>query len=175
MGRQHSGALLSGNKASGVGRTLQPGQWLHYHCTFAPPPGEGGRVLLHFGAVDDACAVQVNGHLVGGHRGGYWPFTLDVTAQLNDTGRNSLWVAVQDPTDSGTQARGKQTLKPGGMFYPAQSGIWQTVWLERVPENYIQSAHGHAGLRCPHRDRESPYFHARRCSGTCGPWCGPGA
>ena len=57
-------------KASGVGRTLQPGQWLHYHCTFAPPPGEGGRVLLHFGAVDDACAVQVNGHLVGGHRGG---------------------------------------------------------------------------------------------------------
>ena len=46
-------------KASGVGRTLQPGQWLHYHCTFAPPPGEGGRVLLHFGAVDDACAVQV--------------------------------------------------------------------------------------------------------------------
>ncbi len=126
-------------KASGVGRTLQPGQWLHYHCTFAPPPGEGGRVLLHFGAVDDACAVQVNGHLVGGHRGGYWPFTLDVTAQLNDTGRNSLWVAVQDPTDSGTQARGKQTLKPGGMFYPAQSGIWQTVWMERVPENYIQS------------------------------------
>ncbi len=126
-------------KASGVGRTLQPGQWLHYHCTFAPPPGEGGRVLLHFGAVDYACAVQVNGHLVGGHRGGYWPFTLDVTAQLNDTGRNSLWVAVQDPTDSGTQARGKQTLKPGGMFYPAQSGIWQTVWLERVPENYIQS------------------------------------
>ena len=126
-------------KASGVGRTLQPGQWLHYHCSFAPPPGEGGRVLLHFGAVDDACAVQVNGHLVGGHRGGYWPFTLDVTAQLNDTGRNSLWVAVQDPTDSGTQARGKQTLKPGGMFYPAQSGIWQTVWMERVPENYIQS------------------------------------
>jgi beta-galactosidase/beta-glucuronidase len=126
-------------KASGVGRTLQPGQWLHYHCAFAPPPGEGGRVLLHFGAVDYACAVQVNGHLVGGHRGGYWPFTLDVTAQLNDTGRNSLWVAVQDPTDSGTQARGKQTLKPGGMFYPAQSGIWQTVWLERVPENYIQS------------------------------------
>ncbi len=84
---------------------LIDGQWLHYHCTFAPPPGEGGRVLLHFGAVDDACAVQVNGHLVGGHRGGYWPFTLDVTAQLNDTGRNSLWVAVQDSTDSGTQAR----------------------------------------------------------------------
>ena len=125
--------------ASGVGRTLQPGQWLHYHRLFAPPAGEGGRVLLHFGAVDYACAVQVNGHLVGGHRGGYWPFTLDITDLLNGTGRNSLWVAVQDPTGHGTQARGKQTLKPGGMFYPAQSGIWQTVWLERVPDNYIQT------------------------------------
>ena len=125
--------------ASGVGRTLQPGQWLHYHRLFAPPAGEGGRVLLHFGAVDYACAVQVNGHLAGGHRGGYWPFTLDITDLLNGTGRNSLWVAVQDPTGHGTQARGKQTLKPGGMFYPAQSGIWQTVWLERVPDNYIQT------------------------------------
>ena len=125
--------------ASGVGRTLQPGQWLHYHRLFASPAGEGGRVLLHFGAVDYACAVQVNGHLAGGHRGGYWPFTLDITDLLNGTGRNSLWVAVQDPTGHGTQARGKQTLKPGGMFYPAQSGIWQTVWLERVPDNYIQT------------------------------------
>ena len=125
--------------ASGVGRTLQPGQWLHYHRLFAPPAGEGGRVLLHFGAVDYACAVHVNGHLAGCHRGGYWPFTLDITDLLNGTGRNSLWVAVQDPTGHGTQARGKQTLKPGGMFYPAQSGIWQTVWLERVPDNYIQT------------------------------------
>ena len=125
--------------ASGVGRTLQPGQWLHYHRLFAPPAGEGGRVLLHFGAVDYACAVQVNGHLAGGHRGGYWPFTLDITDLLNGTGRNSLWVAVQDPTGHGTQARGKQTVKPGGMFYPAQSGIWQTVWMERVPDNYIQT------------------------------------
>ena len=125
-------------KASGVGRTLQPGEWLHYHRTFAPPAGQGGRVLLDFGAVDYACAVEVNGHLVGGHRGGYWPFTLDVTDALNGTDRNTLWVAVQDPSDTGTQARGKQTLHPGGMFYPAQSGIWQTVWLERVPDNYIE-------------------------------------
>ncbi|MBD9241702.1 MAG: glycoside hydrolase family 2 [Ruminococcaceae bacterium] len=126
-------------KASGVGRTLQPGEWLHYHRTFAPPAGQGGRVLLHFGAVDYACAVEVNGHLVGGHRGGYWPFALDVTEALNGTGRNTLWVAVQDPSDTGTQARGKQTLHPGGMFYPAQSGIWQTVWLERVPDNFIET------------------------------------
>ena len=124
-------------KASGVGHTLQPGAWLHYHRSFVPPAGTGGRVLLHFGAVDYACAVQVNGHLVGGHRGGYWPFALDITDALNPAGHDRLWVAVQDPTGTGVQARGKQTLRPGGMFYPAQSGIWQTVWLERVPENYI--------------------------------------
>lgn len=125
-------------RASGVGRTLQSGEWLHYHRSFAPPAGSGGRVLLHFGAVDYACAVQVNGHLVGGHRGGYWPFTFDITEALN-ADHNRLWVAVQDPTGAGVQARGKQTLRPGGMFYPAQSGIWQTVWLERVPDNYIET------------------------------------
>ena len=125
-------------RASGVGRTLQPGEWLHYHRSFAPPAGSGGRVLLHFGAVDYACAVQVNGRLVGGHRGGYWPFTFDITEALN-ADHNRLWVAVQDPTGAGVQARGKQTLRPGGMFYPAQSGIWQTVWLERVPDNYIET------------------------------------
>ena len=125
-------------RASGVGRTLQPGEWLHYHRSFAPPAGSGGRVLLHFGAVDYVCAVQVNGHLVGGHRGGYWPFTFDITEALN-ADYNRLWVAVQDPTGAGVQARGKQTLRPGGMFYPAQSGIWQIVWLERVPDNYIET------------------------------------
>ena len=126
-------------RASGVSRILQPGQWLHYHRAFTPPAGEGGRVLLHFGAVDYVCAVEVNGRLAGGHRGGYWPFTLDITDLLRPQGHNTRWVAVQDPTGAGTQARGKQTLKPGGMFYPAQSGIWQTVWLERVPDNYIQT------------------------------------
>ena len=125
-------------RASGVGRTLQPGEWLHYYRSFALPAGSGGRVLLHFGAVDYACAVQVNGHLVGGHRGGYWPFTFDITEALN-ADHNRLWVAVQDPTGAGVQARGKQMLRPGGMFYPAQSGIWQTVWLERVPDNYIET------------------------------------
>ncbi len=125
--------------ASGVGRTLQPGQWLHYQRTFAPPAGKGGRVLLHLDAVDYDCVVQVNGRHAGAHRGGYLPFDLDITRLLNGTDKNTLWVAVQDPTGTGTQARGKQTLQPGGMFYPAQSGIWQTVWLERVPESYIVS------------------------------------
>ena len=67
-------------RASGVGRTLQPGQWLHYHRYFAPPAGTGGRVLLHFGAVDYACTVVVNGREAGGHTGGYCPFTLDITS-----------------------------------------------------------------------------------------------
>ena len=129
--RQWDGRILvpysPETEASGVGRTLQPGEWLHYHRSFAPPAGSGGRVLLHFGAVDHACAVQVNGHLAGGHRGGYWPFTLDITRQLDGTDHNRLWVAVQDPTGNGVQARGKQTLKPGGMFYPAQSGLWAVV------------------------------------------------
>lgn len=123
--------------ASGVQRTLQPGEWLHYRRAFAPPAGSGGHVLLHFGAVDHACAVYVNGKAAGTHQGGYWPFALDITALLNGTDKNTLHVAVQDPTSHGTQARGKQSLAPGGMFYTAQSGIWQTVWLERVPDNYI--------------------------------------
>ena len=125
--------------ASGVGRTLRPGEWLHYERRFALSAGEGGRVLLHFGAVDYACTVAVNGRYAGGHRGGYWPFTLDITRLVRCGGQDVLWVAVQDPTGCGTQARGKQTLTPGGMYYTAQSGIWQTVWLERVPDNYIQS------------------------------------
>ena len=124
-------------KASGVAAPCSPASG----CTTTAPllpsgRGAGAAALRRGGRCLCGAGERPSG---GGHRGGYWPFTLDVTSQLNDTGRNSLWVAVQDPTDSGTQARGKQTLKPGGMFYPAQSGIWQTVWMERVPENYIQS------------------------------------
>lgn len=124
-------------EASGVGRTLQPGESLHYHRTFAcPAEPAGGRLLLHFGAVDYTCTVRVNDHVVGSHRGGYWPFSLDITEALRP-GMNDLWVTVQDPTGNGVQARGKQTLTPGGMFYPAQSGIWQTVWLEPLQPVYI--------------------------------------
>ncbi len=124
-------------EASGVGRTLQPGESLHYHRTFVcPVVPAGGRLLLHFGAVDYTCTVRVNDHVVGSHRGGYWPFSLDITEALCP-GMNDLWVTVQDPTGNGVQARGKQTLTPGGMFYPAQSGIWQTVWLEPLQPVYI--------------------------------------
>ncbi len=150
VGRRHSGALLPGDESlrGGPHPAARPVAPLSPQlCAALRSPG--GRVLLHFGAVDYACAVQVNGRLVGGHRGGYWPFTLDITDALSGTGRDQLWVAVQDPTGTGTQARGKQTLNPGGMFYPAQSGIWQTVWLERVPDNLHHRPDGHPGLRAP--------------------------
>ncbi len=122
---------------SGVRRQLLPGQWLHYYRTFEAPPGEKGRVLLHFGAVDYLCRVYVNGQAVGEHRGGYLAFALDITEKLRP-GENELIVKVQDPSDAGTQARGKQKLQSGGMYYTAQSGIWKSVWMERVPENYIR-------------------------------------
>ena len=125
-------------EASGVGRTLQPGQWLHYHRFFAPPAGEGGRVLLHFGAVDQCCRVLVNDRPVGGHQGGYLPFTLDVTGALVP-GENRLTVAVTDDPDGGVHAFGKQRRNRGGIWYTAQSGIWQTVWLESTADNYVRS------------------------------------
>lgn len=128
------------SKLSGVEKQLKPDQWLHYVRWFQPPGGNGGKVILHFGAVDHFCKVWVNHQLVGTHRGGYLPFSMEVTTALLPE-NNLLQVAVSDPSDSGHQARGKQKLSPGGMFYPAQSGIWQTAWLERVPDNYVERLH----------------------------------
>ena len=125
---------------SGVNRQVKPHEFLHYLRTFTAPDGEGGRVLLHFGAVDYACEVYVNGRFVGRHAGGYLPFSFDVTTALCE-GENTLRVIVSDPSDTGHQARGKQKLARGGMYYTAQSGIWQTVWMERVPEVSIAAIH----------------------------------
>lgn len=93
---------------------------------------------MHFGAVDQACRVFVNGKSAGAHTGGYLPFELDITEYLH-AGENELVVAVKDLSDTSYHARGKQKLKSGGMFYTAQSGIWQTVWMECVPQQYIHS------------------------------------
>ncbi|MBQ7052704.1 MAG: glycoside hydrolase family 2 [Clostridia bacterium] len=125
---------------SGVNRQLQPTQWLHYERTFTCSTEPDGRVLLHFGAVDHFCRVFINSKEASSHRGGYLPFTLDITALLQP-GENLLYVAVQDPSDTGHQARGKQKLARGGMYYTAQSGIWQSVWLERVPAQYVRALH----------------------------------
>ncbi len=125
---------------SGVNRQVKPHEFLHYFRTFVPPEGEGGRVLLHFGAVDYACEVFINDHLAGKHEGGYLPFFLDVTSLLEE-GENALSLVVTDPSDTGHQARGKQKLNRGGMYYTAQSGIWQTVFMERVPQSHIHAIH----------------------------------
>ncbi|HQR78645.1 MAG TPA: glycoside hydrolase family 2 TIM barrel-domain containing protein [Actinomycetota bacterium] len=122
---------------SGVGRQLQPGEFLHYRRRLHwPGTATGNRLLLHFGAIDQRCTVNVNGTPAGYHEGGYLPFTIDVTDVVTP-GDNDLHVVVSDPSDTGVGARGKQQLRPGGIWYTAQSGIWQTVWLEEVPEVHI--------------------------------------
>lgn len=124
---------------SGVNRQLNKGEFLHYHRTFTLPDGfVRDRILLHFGAVDQVAELYINDILVTNHAGGYWPFTADITAALRP-GENDLWVAVTDNTDDPAIAHGKQRYRAGGIWYTAQSGIWQTVWLESVPEVYIKS------------------------------------
>ncbi|MFH0990615.1 MAG: beta-L-arabinofuranosidase domain-containing protein [bacterium] len=103
-----------------------------------PKEWNNQRVLLHFGAVDWEAVVYVNGQKVGEHRGGYDPFTCDITDAMSQEGPQELIVAVFDPTNEGSQPRGKQVLKPGGIWYTPVTGIWQTVWLEPVPQNSIR-------------------------------------
>ncbi|MDM7990433.1 sugar-binding domain-containing protein [Arthrobacter sp. zg-Y877] len=124
---------------SGVRRHLQPQQLLWYRRTLTLPEGFAGeRVLLHFGAVDSSCWVTVNGVPVGRHDGGYLPFSLDITDALaagpgSPGAEHEIVVRVRDLSNTGSASRGKQTLDRGGIWYTAQSGIWQTVWLEAVP------------------------------------------
>ena len=123
---------------SGVKRQLLPGEYLWYRRRLTlPGDRKGKRVILHFGAVDQECVVYLNGREAGSHAGGYLPFSLDITEYAGDD--NELLVRVQDFSDSSYFSRGKQKLEKGGMFYTAQSGIWQTVWMELVPENHIVS------------------------------------
>jgi glycosyl hydrolase family 2 len=124
---------------SGVKKPVLPEQRLWYRRPFTRPKLRAGqRLLLHFGAVDWQCTLWINGVEIGRHTGGYDPFTFDITPQVK-SGDNELILSVWDPTDAGYQPRGKQVLKPGGIMYTAVTGIWQTVWIEVVPENYIQS------------------------------------
>lgn len=125
---------------SGVKKRLGPKQRLWYRKFFSfPEKWINKRILLHFGAVDWETRVWINRKQVGNHTGGYDPFTFDISEFLNDFNRNELVVAVWDPTDKGCQEKGKQSLKPKIVFYTAVSGIWQTVWLEPVPDTHISS------------------------------------
>ena len=120
---------------SGVRKTVGADNYLWYRRVFDATlrqPGE--RLLLHFGAVDWEAVVFVNGRQVGEHRGGYDPFTCDITDALRPDGDNELIVRVWDPTNDGFQPRGKQVKDPRGIWYTSVTGIWQSVWLEPVPE-----------------------------------------
>ena len=124
---------------SGVGKELGENNELWYRRTFSVPSRwKEQRVLLNFGAVDWKTTVWVNGTKLGEHCGGFTPFAFDITQALKK-GDNEVVVRVWDPTDKGKQARGKQVSNPGHIWYTPVSGIWQTVWLEPVPERAIEN------------------------------------
>ena len=124
---------------SGVQKEVGADNALWYEKNFSVPGSwKNGRILLHFGAVDWMTDVWVNGIKVGSHTGGYTPFTFDVTRALQSK-NNTVTVRVWDPTDKSYIPHGKQVASPHGIFYTAVTGIWQTVWLEIVPEDYIQN------------------------------------
>jgi hypothetical protein len=125
---------------SGVGKSVGSSKALWYRKTFTvPAEWKGKRLLLHFGAVDWATTVEVNNKGVGNHKGGFDPFSFDITDALKD-GENVIIMRTWDPTDAAAQPRGKQVSKPGGIWYTPVSGIWQTVWLEPVADDaYVKS------------------------------------
>jgi hypothetical protein len=128
------------SQLSGVAMPVTDQQRLWYRRTFrAPALARGSRLLLHFGAVDWETHVFVNGKEVGSHKGGYDPFSFDVTDALKGSGDQALVVSVWDPTDKSTQPRGKQVQQPRSIWYTAVTGIWQTVWTEAVPAQHIKN------------------------------------
>src|SRR5205814_1329948 len=113
------------SQLSGAGVWVSPDQRLWYRRTFiAAPLASGHRLLLHFGAVDWEAIVFVNGQQVADHRGGFDPFAADITSALRPGGEQELVVAVEDPTDTGQQPKGKQVLRPRSIYYSAVTGIW---------------------------------------------------
>ena len=125
---------------SGVGRRITKNDALWYERSFSiPKDWEGKNVLLHFGAVDWQAEVYVNDQQVGEHRGGYDPFSFDITPYLKKSGKQTVKVKVQDATDNGFQPRGKQCIINTGIWYTPVSGIWQTVWLEPVAPAHIEN------------------------------------
>ena len=161
------------SELSGVGHVLQPEEYLWYIRTVTLPDGFNvGRVLLHFGAVDQIATVWCNGVELTTHTGGYLPFTVDITEVLAK--ENTILVCVRDATNKSQLPRGKQTLHPHGIWYTPQSGIWQTVWAEWVPERYISALRitPDAAHSCVRVTVQSEYdgvcylhFHGRRIGG----------
>lgn len=126
---------------SGVGRTVGKDSILWYKRSFSISNKDlkNKKLLLHFGAVDWRADVYINGEHVGKHEGGYDPFYFDITNAIKKSGNQTIVVKVWDPSDDGPQPRGKQVKNPSGIWYTPVTGIWQTVWLEYVPESFIES------------------------------------
>lgn len=123
---------------SGINRDMGKYPSLYYRKIFSLPNSFiKSRVILHFGAVDQIARVKLNGVLVGEHKGGYDSFSIDITDNLLD--KNILEVEVTDELENHVLPYGKQKRKRGGMWYTPISGIWQSVWLESVCENYIKN------------------------------------
>ncbi|MCI9112492.1 MAG: glycoside hydrolase family 2 [Eubacterium sp.] len=123
---------------SGVSRVLSPDEYLHYEKKFELPENfNKGRIFIHFGAVDQIATVYLNGTEIGTHKGGYTPFTFELTDYIKQ-GENVLNVTVKDYSDTKEYSKGKQKFKRGGIWYSPQSGIWQTVWLESTPAQFLE-------------------------------------
>ena len=124
---------------SGVGRRITKENMLWYAREFTvPSEWNGQNIILHFGAVDWKAEVFVNGEYIGEHKGGYDPFSFDITSYLVNSDKQHLMVKVFDATDNSMQPRGKQCIINSAIWYTPVSGIWQTVWLEPVNKTYIQ-------------------------------------
>lgn len=144
--RRFDGAILvpfsPESELSGVQRALKPTECIWYRRYLEAPAGFDANqedLILHFGAVDQFAEVRLNGMSVLTHAGGYLPFSAVVTEFLPQGGAAELLVRVRDETDTSCWSRGKQSSKPGGIWYTAQSGIWQTVWVERAPKRRMEN------------------------------------
>ncbi|MDE7372790.1 MAG: glycoside hydrolase family 2 [Clostridia bacterium] len=128
-------SLLSGLPE---GTLVTPNDALYYHRTFEVPyEFLKSHTVLHFDAVDFECHITLNGTVVGEHRGGYMPFSIDVSGVIK-AGENDIRLVVTDPTDTSYHTHAKQAMKRGGIWYTPQSGIWQSVWLESMPYVYLK-------------------------------------
>ena len=132
---------------SGVRKPVFPTDRIWYSKEFVLSPEMKGRnIILHFGAVDYECELWLNGRFVGSHTGGNNPFSFDITRYINKSGAQKLEMKVYDPTDTESVTRGKQQLDQKGIWYTPVSGIWKTVWLEALPEKYIESVYPEADI-----------------------------
>ena len=148
---------------SGVGQRVGKDSVLWYNTNFRAPSTRNKRLLLHFGAVDWRSEVFINGQSVAIHEGGFDPFTVDITDQVKGKRTQELTVKVWDPTDEGPQPRGKQIRDPHGIWYTPVTGIWQTVWVEAVPETHIVST-----KHTPSIDNEELSFSAKVANAEAG-------